>query len=157
LTNTIFASKAKQISDNYALVGTVGYVHRMAQSTWLDFRGSASYGNMDGRAFTDSVGIEVSSTSTKLLNLGGSVGLHHAFNNQISGFVRAGVRWTQVETAAMAFGIKAGAKGQTTAGIIETGIAARISPYVSFQASAFGDVTKSARSLGGSARLAVRF
>ena len=157
LTNNVFGSTAKQDSDGFTGVATVGYVTRIAERSAIDMRTFVAYGNIDGDSFTDTQGITVSGSHDNLVTVGGSIGLYTALTDTVQGFVRGGVKWSQVDSSMTAFGITAKGSADETSGSVEAGFIARASEGVELGASGFGEFGDSTTGYGGRANISVRF
>jgi hypothetical protein len=158
MRNAIFGSTAKQNSNNQAFIGTIGYVHRFnGGRTWLDARGSFGLARSNGQGFTDTVGIVVDGTKDELRAFTGTLGLHHAFTPTTTGYIRAGVRQLESFNSATAFGITVSGKGRQTSAIAEIGLSSEIMKGVTLSAGGFGEQSKTKRTLGGNARLSIKF
>ena len=157
LTNNVFGSTAKKDSDGFTGVATFGFVTRLAERSAIDIRTYVAYGNIDGDGFTDSQGITVSGSHDDLVTVGASIGLYTALTGTLQGFVRGGVKWSQVDSSMTAFGITAKGSAEETSGSVEAGFVARASQGVEFGTSGFGEFSESTTGYGGRAHVSVRF
>ena len=157
LSNNIFSSTANKDGTNYMGVATLGIVTHLSPAAYADFRTYVAYGNANGDGFTDSVGIVVDGSEDNIVTVGGSVGLYAPIAATATGFVRGGVKWTQVDSSMSAFGIKVSGSADEVAGSVEAGFNARAGDGVEFGASGFGDFSETTTGYGGHAHLSVKF
>ncbi|MCP5180020.1 MAG: autotransporter outer membrane beta-barrel domain-containing protein, partial [Pseudomonadales bacterium] len=156
LRNDILISTAKQDSTGFAGVATLGWTVRTAESTYLDLRGYATLGELDGGGFTDSLGLRVSGSDDDVTVFGGSVGLYHAFDAEAMGFVRAGARKVIVDNSVRVANLAFAQSQSERFGSLETGIDYRLSDNASISATAFGDFSSNSTGYGGTLRVTLR-
>lgn len=157
LFNGVFGSTANKDASGWVGVATLGYVTRVAPGAALDFRTFASYGKIDGAAFTDSVGITVSGTDDKVLTVGGLVGLHAALTANAQAFVRGGVKWAELDSSITAYNITQSGSVDEVSGSVEAGLVLSAGHGVQLGFSGFGEFSDSADSYGGRGSLKVDF
>jgi hypothetical protein len=157
LYNGVFNSTADKDASGWVGVGTLGYITRVAPGIAIDFRTFASYGQIDGDAFTDSVGITVSGTRDEIVTVGGLVGLHAAISQSAQAFVRGGVKWAEVDSSITAFGVTQRGSVNEVSGSVEAGLAMTTGQGVQLGISGFGEFSDSADSYGGRAYLKLDF
>ena len=157
MTNAVYGSTASQGSLNTAVVGAVGYVYRLSWQNWFDSRAFVAHGDVDGRGFTDSVGIMVNSSHDGMTTVGLSEGYNQAFSDRVTGFVRGGVKWTTLDSSITAFGDQVSGVSHATFGTVETGLFVRITPAATLTLAAAGDFNHYASSGAGHVGLNIRF
>jgi hypothetical protein len=157
MSNAVYASKAEKDAHSVNGVGSLGYLVKFAPATAVDFRGFASYSRNKSDPFTDSVGITVSETKDGIVTYGGSIGLHQILTPSLQGFVRAGVKWSALDSSVTAFGVtqKGAVDGMATS--VEAGLTGRIGTNVQIGASGFGTFSDGATGYGGRAHVGVKF
>jgi collagen type VII alpha len=158
LSNAIFASVADKHSTSLNAAGALGYLFRVAPTTAIDLRGFASYSRNTGDPFTDSAGISVSETKDNIRTYGLSVGLHQALTPGLQGFVRGGVKWSELDSSITAFGntLTGSVDGMSTS--VEAGLVGSIGNDIRIGASGYGTFSEDgANSYGVRANVGVRF
>jgi hypothetical protein len=157
LSNAILGTTANKNATGYSGVATLGYIARMAGSAAVDLRTFVAYGNVDGDAFTDSAGITISGTHDDLVTVGGSIGVYAPIAPSTHGFVRGGVKWTELNSSISAAGITHSGSASEASGSVESGFVARTAEGIEFGASGFGEFSDSTTSYGGRAHVGVKF
>jgi hypothetical protein len=157
LTNTVFGSNATK--DSKALTGaaSLGYLMKLRPTTAVDVRGFASYNRDKSDGFTDTAGISVTDTKDSILTYGASIGLHQSFNSSLHGFVRAGVKWANLDSSITSFGntYTGTVKGRSTA--LEAGLIGNLTSNVEMGVSGFGTHSDGSHGFGGKAQIGIKF
>lgn len=154
LSNAVFGSTATQDSVGYAGIASLGYVMPITSAGSIDWRTSLSYGVVNGDPFTDSAGIEVDDTSSKMTTAGVSVTYRHQFDEATSGFVGVGASWAEVTRETTAFGVTVGGRSTAPTGTLAIGVSSALSERAHFDMSVQGSLSDGTSSLGG--RIGIR-
>jgi hypothetical protein len=149
MTNTIFGSTAEQESLGYMGNLTVGYAAKVSDTTTLDARVYASAGHVDGDGFTDTAGIVVNGSEADMTTVGMMLGLETAISDDVSGFVRGGVRHVNLSQSMTAFGIKVSGKTDSNFAGIEAGLNYKLNNSGVLTLSGNGDFSKTSTTWGG--------
>jgi hypothetical protein len=157
LSNAVYASSANKSSHGVMAAGAVGYLAKLGASVALDTRGFATYSKDRGNGFTDTAGITVSETRDNVTTYGISLGLHQAFNQNLQGFVRAGIKKSELDSMVSAYGNAATGTISGVATSLEAGLNGNLRNGVTLGASAFTTFSESARGYGGRAQVGVKF
>ena len=157
LANGIFASTADQSSLAFAGSAAAGYVMPAGPGGYLDFRGLASYGTVDGDGFTDSAGIVVDGSDSRIATLGLTARYIHDFGETTQGFVGGGVKWASADRSMSAFGTEVSGRTDAMFGSVAAGIRSRLAEKVDLDASIYSDFAESFAAVGGNVRLSVKF
>jgi hypothetical protein len=157
LVNAAFASTAEKDSKGLTGSASLGYLARVAPSTAIDVRGFVSYNNNKGDPFTDSVGIEVSETKDNIRTYGASIGLHQAFTPSLQGFIRGGVKWSNLDSSVTSFGVKIDGSAKGTATSVEAGLVGNVGNGIQLGASGFGTFSEGTKGYGAKAHVGVKF
>jgi hypothetical protein len=157
ISNRIFGSTAQQDSSGLVGVATAGFVLPIGTADHFDFRGFASQGLVDGDGFKDSSGIVVDGTTSRLTTLGISAGYFRDFDEDVRGYVTAGMKQVRVERSVSAFGVEMDGSTNETYGSVSAGLNAKVSDNASFDASVFSEFSRFTQSIGGHVGLSVKF
>ncbi|PZX39408.1 hypothetical protein LY56_02787 [Roseinatronobacter thiooxidans] len=150
LTNAVFSSTGSQKSLGYAGIASIGYVMPVSAAGHIDWRASLSHGIVDGKPFTDSVGIEVDDTKSRMTTAGLNVAYWHQIDETTRGFVSAGVNRTQAKRETTAFGVKVDGTSKATIGTLSAGLSSKVSDRSSLDVVIHGAFSDRATSIGGS-------
>jgi hypothetical protein len=157
LSNAVFASSASKSTESSTVAGSLGYLLRVAPSTTVDFRGFASYNQGDASPFTDTANIAVSRSRDEIVTYGASVGLHQMLNPSLQAFVRAGFKWSDLDSSVTAFGTTLNGTASDTATSIEAGLVGTLGNDVNIGASGFGTFGDGSTGYGAKAHVEIRF
>lgn len=157
LANAIFASTADQSSLAFAGAASAGYVVPAGPQGYLDFRGFASYGAVDGHGFTDSAGIVVNSSDNKITTVGVNARYIHNFTETAQGYVSSGVKWAEADRSMTAFGTKVSGTTDAVFGSVAAGFRNKLGETVDLDASIYSDFAEEVATVGGNVRLSVKF
>jgi hypothetical protein len=157
LSNLTYNSTADKHSMGLTGTATLGYLAPLMPGTAMDFRGFASSNRSRGGEFTDSVGISVSETRDDIRTYGISIGLHQAFNPSLQGFLRAGVKWSDLDSSITSFGVVANGAVKGMATSIEAGLVGTIGKNVELGASGFSTFGDGTTGYGAKATLGIKF
>ncbi|MEZ6127153.1 MAG: autotransporter outer membrane beta-barrel domain-containing protein [Planctomycetaceae bacterium] len=149
LENGMYSSTASQDSTGYTVVATGGYMRPVSEFTFLDIRSFASYGSVNGNAFTDSGGMVVNGTDSGLTTLGIMSGLNYSEVDSQTVFARAGVKWIDLDRqVGTPIALRTGSV-QAVVGSVEVGYLQAITPRVWLNASLNTDFGQQFVSGGG--------
>jgi hypothetical protein len=157
LANAVIGSTAEKSSHGVTAAGSVGYLAKLGASMALDTRGFASYSRDRNNGFTDSVGITVTETRDNVLTYGASIGLHQNFNPSLQGFVRVGIKKSDLDSAITAYGNTMTGSAGGIAGSLEAGVTGNLGNGLNVGASGFTTFSEGSRGYGGRAQLGVKF
>ncbi len=151
LVNTVISSTAKKSATGLSGVAPLG------ANAALDLRTFASYGNVFGGAFTDSVGIAVSGSKDDVLTLGASLGLDASIGPATLGFIRAGVKWSKLDSSVTAFSHTQTGSVSGMSESAEAGFTTNLGGGATLGLSGFGELTDSSLNYGGRAQIGLKF
>jgi hypothetical protein len=157
MVNNIFGSTAEQTSFGYVGNLSAGYAAKINDATTLDFRGYVSSGHVTGDGFTDTAGIVVDGSEAKMTAVGAMIGLETAFTDDLSGFVRGGVRHVWLQQSMTAFGIKVSGKNEADFAGVEAGLNYKLSNSGVLSISGNTDFSKTSKTYGGKITATFRF
>jgi len=157
LSNGIFRSTATQNSVSTAGIVSVGYVMPVGIAGSIDLRGDVSRGVVDGEAFTDSAGIVVDDTQSRINTSGLSIAYNHRFDDTRSGFIRAGVKWSEAKREVTAFGVTVNGTSDVQIGTLAAGFSSKLSEQSKLDLALHGAFTGDTSSVGGSIRFKMAF
>lgn len=157
LSNGIFRSTATQNSVSTAGIVSVGYVMPVGIAGSIDLRGDVSRGVVDGEAFTDSAGIVVDDTQRRINTSGLSLAYNHRFDDTRSGFIRAGVKWSEAKREVTAFGVTVNGTSDVQIGTLAAGFSSKLSEQSKLDLALHGAFTGDTSSVGGSIRFKMAF
>jgi hypothetical protein len=157
LGNTVYGSTAEKHSKSVTVAATTGYVAKLGSTTALDVRAFASYNTDRSNGFLDSVGIAVSNTRDDIRTYGLSVGLHQALSPNVQGFVRAGIKRSDLDSSITAFDNTATGSVGGLAKTIEAGVTGSVGNGIQIGVSTFGTFSQGTTGVGGRATVGVRF
>jgi hypothetical protein len=157
LGNAVLNSTAEKHGNALTAAATVGYIAKLSTVTALDLRSFASRNTDKSGGFTDSVGITVSDTRDIVRTYGISLGLHQALTPGLQGYVRAGLKRSDLDSSMTAFNTTLSGSVGGIAKSLEAGVTGSLGNGVSLGASTFGTFSQGATGYGGRATLGVRF
>jgi hypothetical protein len=157
LTNAVFGSTANKDGRSLTLAGSAGFVAKVAPGMSLDLRGFASNNQGKGSPFTDTAGISVSGTRDDILTYGVSLGLHAQLTPTLQGFVRAGLKRSQLDSSVTAFDTTVKGSVSSKGSGLEAGLVGNITNDIQVGASGFGSFSDGATGYGGRAHVGIKF
>jgi len=135
LENRVYGSTGNQDNTGYSLVATGGYLRPVAADTFLDLRSFVSYGNVNGRGFTDSLGMNVLGSDADITTLGLMAGLNYSPVDNSNAFARAGLKWFDLDRAVTTPIAQRSGSVDAVVGSVEAGFQLGITQNVWFNAA----------------------
>ena len=156
-TNPVLGSTADYDGLLYGFAANGGLKFIIDEQTVTDFRAYMNYTAFDAGEFTDSMGLVVDGVELETLVYGGDLGIEHYFGSGLSGFARAGLKFTDFTGGLESSGTKVDFATDYLTGTAEAGLSAALSSNSTFTLSAIGEFGDDVTLYGGRVRFQVRF
>jgi hypothetical protein len=157
LKNAVYVSSADKSSKSHSGAGAIGYIARLAPTTSVDLRGFASFSRSKADPFTDTAGIAVSESKDEVLTYGASIGLQQILSSNVQGFLRVGIKKSELDSSITVFGNNFTGSATGVARSVEGGFNGMLGDGVQLGVSGFGTRSDGTTGYGGRAHVGIKF
>jgi hypothetical protein len=157
LMNAVYGSFADKNTKSVTAAGAIGYVARINKATSIDFRAFASKSRNKADPFTDTVGISVTESTDEIFTYGGSIGIKQALTASVQGFLRAGIKKSELDSSMTVFGTSFSGSTTGVARSIEGGLIGDLGRGATLGVSGYGTRSDGTTGYGGRAHLGIKF
>lgn len=157
LTNAVIGSTADKNAKSQTGAAAIGYVARLNKATTLDLRSFASISRNKADPFADTAGISISESTDNIFTYGGSIGLQQMLTSHVQGFVRAGIKKSELDSSITVFGNNLTGSTTGVASSIEAGFVGKLGEQMQIGVSGYGTRSEGVTGYGGRAHLGIKF